>query len=161
MNRIGGDSYNNFFVNSDISPFTPIYLGNGRVSFHKGFVIQPFDLKKIKVTIGDDELKHGWLDEDLPYITLTPKGGSVSLLLKHTDKTSIPTTEFCVIETCEIKKTEEVESLMDGDGYANTHSTIEIADIEIDDETDIIKNKEDMQIIQTNVFAMIPGTQQT
>lgn len=145
-------------VNSDISPFTIIYLGGGKVALHRGYVIQPFDLKKIEVTINETALKHAWLDTDLPYIELPPVGGGVTLILKHSDKSSISKSEFCLIESAEIKTTEDAEADKEEPGYDNTHTTIEIAKIKIDEETDVITNYDDMQIVQTNIFAMIPGT---
>lgn len=146
-------------VNSDISPFAAFYLGNGKVTFHKGYVIQPFDLKKIEVTIGGDNLKHAWLDTELPYIELTPSGGGATLVLTHSDKNSISKTEFCTIDSAEIKTTDEVDQDKEDSGYSDTHTTIEIATIEIDEEFDVITNYDTMQIVQTNIFAMIPGKQ--
>lgn len=152
------ESINVSLVNSDISPFAAFYLGNGKVTFHKGYVIQPFDLKKIEVTIGGITLKHAWLDTELPYIELPPIGGGATLILKHSDKSSINKTEFCSIDSAEIKTTQEAEEDKSESGYENTHTTIEIAKIEIDKKFDVITNYDSMQIVQTNIFAMIPGT---
>lgn len=142
----------------DLSPFTPVYLGGSKVTFHKGLVINPSTLEKTEVEIAGTTLVNAWTESEPPKLTLKEGGEVCVLVITHSDKTETNTTDQCTIESCEIMTATQKDADAGEEGYEDTHTTIDIADIQIDTEKDIVSNPNDMHIVKCNVYALIFGT---